>query len=46
MAIIKYLLDGLVAHNDFSHKLFTIESKLSTIISLISAALNLYLVWK
>jgi len=46
MAIIKYVLDGLVAHNDFSLKTFSIDPKITSAMSLTSAFLNLYLVWK
>jgi hypothetical protein len=46
MAIIKYILDGLVAHNDFTKKSFTLDANVTSILGIISAALNLYLIWK
>ena len=46
MAVIKYVLDGLIAHNDFSLKLFSTDSKITSLMSVTSGFLNLYLVWK
>lgn len=46
MAIIKYVLDGLIAHNEFIFKAFSIKPKTASAMSFASAFLSLYLVWK
>jgi hypothetical protein len=46
MAVIKYILDGLIAHNDFTHKMFKIDNKVTSLMSVTSGFLSLYLVWK
>jgi|JI9StandDraft_1071089.scaffolds.fasta_scaffold494737_2 hypothetical protein len=46
MAMLKYVLDGLSAHNEIPQRLFSIEPKKAAVVCLMSAALNLYLVWK
>lgn len=46
MAMLKYVLDGLLAYNELSSKLFNISPKSTAILSVLSAALNIYLVWK
>lgn len=44
--IVKYMMDALVSHNDFSGKLFTIDTKSSTMIGLASSIIGLVLIWK
>ena len=46
MAIVKYILDGLVAHNEVSYKIFSISPKIACLLSLASGLLSLHLVWK
>jgi hypothetical protein len=46
MSMIKYLLDGLCAHNELSGKIFHLEPKVTSMLSLLSSSVNLYLVWK
>lgn len=46
MAMLKYILDGLLAHNEITQKLFTIDPKNLSLLGLASGVLNLYLVWK
>lgn len=46
MAMLKYVLDGLLAHNEIAQKLFTIDPRNLSLLGLASGALNLYLVWK
>lgn len=46
MMIIKYAMDALISHNDFSRKVFTIDPKIISLISLTSSYFNLYLIWK
>lgn len=46
MLIIKYIMDALVSHNDFSRKMFTLNPKIISLIALASSYFNLYLIWK
>ena len=46
MSMMKYVLDGLVAHNELASKLFNLEPTTTAFLSLASGSLNLYLVWK
>lgn len=46
MAMLKYILDGLLAHNELPNKLFGMEPKNAAILSLLSGLLNVYLIWK
>ena len=46
MAMGKYILDGLVAHNELANKLFNLEPTTTSVLSLLSGGLNIYLVWK
>lgn len=46
MSMMKYVLDGLVAHNELASKLFNLEPTTTALLSLASGSLNLYLVWK
>jgi hypothetical protein len=46
MMIVKYVMDTLTSHNDFSRRLFTIDPKLAALIGTASSFLNLYLIWK
>jgi len=46
MAIAKYFLDGLCAHNELACRLFSLDPKVTSVLSLLSGSLNLYLVWK
>ena len=42
----KYLLDGLVAHNELGNKLFNLDPTTTSVLSLLSGGFNIYLVWK
>jgi hypothetical protein len=46
MAMLKYILDGLLAYNELGSKLFTVSPKNTAILSVLSATLNIYLIWK
>ena len=46
MSMVKYTLDGLVAHNELAGKLFALEPTTTALLSLLSGSVNLYLVWK
>jgi hypothetical protein len=44
--IVRYFMDTILSHNDYSHKLFSISLKKSGIIGILSSLLGLKLVWK
>jgi hypothetical protein len=44
--IIKYAMDTITSHNDFSRKLFTLNVQQCTLMGFISSFLGLTLVWK
>lgn len=46
LMIIKYTMDGLISHNDFSRKMFTINPKIISLIGLASSYFNLLSIWK
>ena len=46
MSVVRYLLDSLVSHNEFSRKLFHIDPKISCLIGLVSSCINVHLIWK
>ena len=46
MAMGKYTLDGLVAHNELGNRLFNLDATTTSVLSLLSGGLNIYLVWK
>ena len=46
MAMMKYFLDGMCAHNELACRLFGLDPKITSVLSLLSGSLNLYLVWK
>jgi hypothetical protein len=46
MMILKYVMDSLTSHNDYSNRMFTINPKLASCIGAVSSFLNLYLIWK
>ena len=43
--ILKYILDSLTSHNDFSGRKFTFSLKVNTIIGLVSSLVGMILVW-
>jgi hypothetical protein len=44
--IIKYAMDTITSHNDFSRKLFTLNIQQCTLMGFISSFLGITLVWK
>lgn len=46
MSVVRYLLDTVVSHNEFSKRRFTINPKVTCLIGLLSSLINISLVWK
>lgn len=46
IAVVRYLLDIVISHNDFSGRRIEFSNKTVSILGVISSLLNLYLVWK
>lgn len=46
IVIVRYVLDSLISHNEFSMKRFNLDPKIVSILGLVSSMLNILLVWK
>jgi len=46
LSVLRYLLDSVVSHNEFSRRKYTLNPKLACLVGLVSSVLNVYLVWK
>jgi len=46
LAVVRYVLDIVISHNDFSGRKMELSNKAVSILGVISSLLNLYLVWK
>lgn len=46
IVIVRYVLDSIISHNEFSLRCFTLEPKVTSILGVCSSILNIYLVWK
>lgn len=44
--VLRYLLDSLTSHNDFSSRIHTLDPRLSSLLGLLSSLLNLCLIWQ
>lgn len=42
----RYILDTVISHNDFSRRSFTLDPKITSSMALLSSLLNIYLIWK